>query len=1546
MSGTSSQSSSATLYAPAVPQPVDPGEIVGLTLQNTTAATLAAQYISFGEVFKAGAVPAGSQLVALVDGQTVPVQMDVKTTYPDGSAEIATITMLQPAIAANSTTGVMLALAPAGTAQGAPVDVGQEIAASGYDLGVNIAVQGGGTYALNVASLYAQAAASGGLTILKQGPDATEVQFQTDVTASLRMVFNVTAYANGTFRTNVQFNNDLAMQASGGTLTYNASITEGGATVYQVSNLTQYQYEDWNQVVYTGTSAPVVNVQHDMAYLEQTGAIANYDLVDGVPASYVASEASSVAAPGWNAPLSTDGITQYMPMTGGRPDIGPTTEANSLWLMTQNASAAQYALGQADAGAGIPWNFYNPQAGTWLNTSQYPTIRTNGWDDSSTLPTQSVSATNNGWTPDTAHQPDLFYDAYLLTGDQSYLDALNAQAAFGITSLWPGMRDNVIGGPQTNDNVIFGNQVRGAAWTLREIDEAAYANPTGSAAKAYFTQVMNDNWSWLVSQIPAWTALEGQAAGYIIDPFEYGYAFAPWQQDYFISTAVQAAEMGNQNAATFLTWATNYIAGSVLNLGNDSINYVTAAFPNSVSWNGQIYWDSATNSWAYAQPLQSWSAIEANTQIYGPSNGAGWSMSVGDYGATRLQALAGIISVTGSPEAMQAYAWLAGSGAPYTSAAAIEAQPQFDIVPKLPDGKLLTFGNLFTFDSTAPGIDQGAGTADQLIVEEGRANVTLQGGNGGINILANFGAGNDVLAGGDRGNYIFAGPGNDTIIGGAGANYLQAGTIVPASFYDGATPPAQGPVATTFVLDTALAAQDTIAGFQPGADFIDLVSGTGQTLSTAQIAAIISTATIDSAGDTVLQIGADHSVTLSGIAPSALSPSFFLPADLTSALTLAPANILTVGPGQEYATLAQAAAVVQSGDTIEVQAGTYTNDFATFNGNVTIEGVGGTATFVATEAPPNDKGILDVTGNITIDNLAFMGASIPAALGGNGAGIRYESGNLVLNHDSFIGNQDGLLANPDPAGSITINASYFADNGSGTGYTHNLYVNEVGTLFINGSTFTAAQVGHEIKSRALNTIITNNTIVDGPSGTASYGIDLPNGGNATIVGNLIEKGPNSENPTMISAGEEGSVYANSALTIADNTLLNDLASPASLAVMNDTGSLAEIAGNAIFGLSSAQIVSGPAMVANNTLLGSEPALPSPAPIPQNATASTEIGVTGAQTLTSSGNLVIGGTAALSLLDQAGDNTIFGGAGGLSLIGAAGDQIVTAAGAADTITLAGGSETLDSLGADTILASAGSNSIFASGLANITTDAGTSNAITLAGAGGTLDSLGADTILASTGNNTITAAGDATITTAAGTNNVVTLSGSEVLNSNGQDVIHLGAGNDTINATGAVTIFGGAGNVTVNGGAGAITFMGGNGAASITGGAGALAVTAGSGNLTLIGGAGNDSFVAGTGNADLTLGNGTNAITFGSGQTTVNVAYGTDTFYLRSATPGGTDIINSWQNIGNILEPVGYPNGFQVKSAWIATIPSGETQLNLILTDNTHIGLAFALVQHT
>src|ERR1700676_1154015 len=225
---------------------------------------------------------------------------------------------------------------------------------------------------------------------------------------------------------------------------------------------------------------------------------------------------------------------------------------------------------------------------------------------------------------------------------------------------------------------------------------------------------------------------------------------------------------------------------------------------------------------------------------------------------------------------------------------------------------------------------------------------------------------------------------------------------------------------------------------------------------------------------------------------------------------------LTVGAGGEYSTLSAAISASHDGDVIQVAAGTYVNDFATINTKITIEGIGGMVHLVATVPPPNGKAILAINANATIDNLEFSGTTV---VDGNGAGIRYESGNLVLNDCFFHNNQDGLLAADNPSGSITINNSEFANNGSGDGFTHNLYVGVIGTLTVNGSYFHDVNAGHEIKSRALNNFIENSRIADGPNGTGSYEIDLPNGGNATVQNNVIEKGPNAGNSDFISFGE-------------------------------------------------------------------------------------------------------------------------------------------------------------------------------------------------------------------------------------------------------------------------------------------------------------------------------------------------------------------------------------------------------------------------------------------
>jgi len=299
---------------------------------------------------------------------------------------------------------------------------------------------------------------------------------------------------------------------------------------------------------------------------------------------------------------------------------------------------------------------------------------------------------------------------------------------------------------------------------------------------------------------------------------------------------------------------------------------------------------------------------------------------------------------------------------------------------------------------------------------------------------------------------------------------------------------------------------------------------------------------------------------------------------------------LTVGNGQQFQHIADAVAASHDGDVVAVQAGKYLNDFATIYHKITLQGVGGMVKMVATVPPPNGKAILTTDNDVTVDHFEFSGAK---AADRNGAGIRYETGNLTITNSYFHDNENGLLSAADPNGTITIKNSEFGHNGNGNGLTHNIYVGIIKQLTIQDSYFHDAVVGHEIKSRALNTTITGSRIQNN-AGNASYEIDLPQGGNALIQGNVIQQGPGTSNPVIIAFGEEANLNPNSSLIVRGNTIVND--KTGGIAVWNPTSRMATMDSNQVYGLGSPPRTFGTVVQTGNTVLTIRPALSLASPI--------------------------------------------------------------------------------------------------------------------------------------------------------------------------------------------------------------------------------------------------------------------------------------------------------------------------------------------------------------
>jgi len=250
------------------------------------------------------------------------------------------------------------------------------------------------------------------------------------------------------------------------------------------------------------------------------------------------------------------------------------------------------------------------------------------------------------------------------------------------------------------------------------------------------------------------------------------------------------------------------------------------------------------------------------------------------------------------------------------------------------------------------------------------------------------------------------------------------------------------------------------------------------------------------------------------------------------------AQVLQVGPTRKVASLAAASVVAKSGDTVEVDAGTYAADVAIWSqSNLIVRAVGGRVRLLALGAAAEGKGIWVVRGGaMAVQGFDFVGAKVADK---NGAGIRFEKGQLSIKDCTFTDNENGILTSGDKDAELLIENSEFGNNGFGDGYSHNLYVGAIKKLTVTGSYFHHAKVGHLLKSRAAENHIFYNRLTDEAGGRASYELEFPNGGLAYVVGNHIQQGSQTENPTLISFGAEGYKWPRNELYLVGNTLADD-----------------------------------------------------------------------------------------------------------------------------------------------------------------------------------------------------------------------------------------------------------------------------------------------------------------------------------------------------------------------------------------------------------------------
>lgn len=545
------------------------GGITGVALDSTSDTDQKDVPFTFGQVFAPGDVKPSDRLVGkLAGGADVPLQVDVKARHPDGSVRHAVVSAVLPALDAHQTLTMTLAKGGVPVADADKGAAGPKVLLDqGFKACVDIRAEGQAWSACADRLLAAKPPAS-----WLAGPVAREWL----VAAPLRNAqgvehphlaarFALRWYPRAhKARVDVTVENDWAFEPKPRNLRYDVDVTIGGKPAYAQQGLEHFHHARWRKVFWWG-EAPAVVLRRDSAYLMATGALPHYD-----PTVRVAGKAITDLAARWTGkaiePMGAGLVTPYMPTTGGRQDIGILPAWSVLYLLGMDPRAGRATMGTSDLSGSWSIHYRDKRTDLPVSLVDHPYMTLLGHPSDAVDPATGKSdafpgcaaehACDSPYTPDGSHQPSLAYLPYLLSGDRFDLEELQFWATYDALSSNPNYRD-------AGKGLLKSDQVRGQAWGLRTLGEAAYITPDDDRLKAYFVGVVVNNLRWYNA---TYTDNPGaNKLGILVNGYAYSYnnetAIAPWQDDFFTSSVGHLAEMGFKDAHRLLAWKARFAVG-------------------------------------------------------------------------------------------------------------------------------------------------------------------------------------------------------------------------------------------------------------------------------------------------------------------------------------------------------------------------------------------------------------------------------------------------------------------------------------------------------------------------------------------------------------------------------------------------------------------------------------------------------------------------------------------------------------------------------------------------------------------------------------------------------------------------------------------------------------------------------------------------------------------------------------------------------------------------------------------------------------------------
>ncbi|MFC0389696.1 hypothetical protein [Muricoccus vinaceus] len=652
-------SASGVVFAPAFLQPGAGNDLVGINFNAERGrGALAMRYGSFAVYLPQGALPAGSGLQMSWGSASRPAQADVLRRHPDGSGAHVLVTTPFPPVAEGLTLQSMLRRA--GALADAPIGM-SALASSGITGSVSV---DGRSLDLAPATL-----ASRFDDHWQRGPLAVQRRAVAWLNDAVRLVADFTCFADGSVEAEYAVMADGQFVNTGGVSAWNIDLTLAlkGARVFSVSGLRVAHGYGFGRRIFTGVSAeenaradrPEHNVQIDPAFLIQVGALPPYALSTGLNESTLAGYGRVLNAPDFRAPLSVAGIqSPNMGGTGGREDIGLLPGWHANFFTTQDGRARRMMIAQAEAARSLPINQFDRARGVPVNLSR-ETGRPRLWMDprGGSNPPNTIFG-NGGRDWDGGHQPQLAYGAYLVTGRRSFWDALLSQGLYAMTSTYAPNRIKTVAGAQRDWCVMQNNQPREAGWAIRDVSLASLLCPDAVPLKAHLSEVVEFNFAYLNSKVPAWKQAQGEPFGWLpeCNPYDRG-ALKPWMQDHIMAGCWCAWRAGSLEARRFVAdFARNWIIERGMQPPN--------VFPMQM---GGYYAFAIGNSHNILPgPVQhnTWAEL-ATVARPGRKNGEGWDGD-GNYTVLWARSLVLVWQMLGDERARWLFERILASGGAYT----------------------------------------------------------------------------------------------------------------------------------------------------------------------------------------------------------------------------------------------------------------------------------------------------------------------------------------------------------------------------------------------------------------------------------------------------------------------------------------------------------------------------------------------------------------------------------------------------------------------------------------------------------------------------------------------------------------------------------------------------------------------------------------------------------------------------------------------------------------------------------------------------------------